>query len=114
MVTVPYVLKGLKLNRSTSKGPQVKNNIPSVWPKSFNFVTQIRMPKNIGNFTPLLKPNNIGTHLKSMEISFQVVHVHLFLISITFFNFLKIPSVFKGLMIQLWSASVTPLWTPSH
>jgi hypothetical protein len=31
------------------------------------------MQKNIGNFTTLLKPHNIGTHLKGIEISFQVV-----------------------------------------
>jgi hypothetical protein len=29
--------------------------------------------KNIGNFATLLKPHNIGTHLKSIETSFQVV-----------------------------------------
>jgi hypothetical protein len=29
--------------------------------------------KNIGNFTTLLKPNNIGTHLKCIETSFQVI-----------------------------------------
>jgi hypothetical protein len=29
--------------------------------------------KNIGNFTTLLKPHNIGTHLKGIETSFQVV-----------------------------------------
>jgi hypothetical protein len=34
---------------------------------------KIRMQKNIGNFTTLLKPYNIGTHLKGIETSFQVV-----------------------------------------
>jgi hypothetical protein len=29
--------------------------------------------KNIGNFTTILKPHNIGTHLKGIETSFQVV-----------------------------------------
>jgi hypothetical protein len=29
--------------------------------------------KNIGNFMTLLKPHNIGTHLKGIETSFQVV-----------------------------------------
>jgi hypothetical protein len=29
--------------------------------------------KNIGNLTTLLKPRNIGTHLKGIETSFQVV-----------------------------------------
>jgi hypothetical protein len=34
--------------------------------------------KNIGNFTTLLKPhNNIGTHLKGIETSFQVVPLFL-------------------------------------
>jgi hypothetical protein len=37
------------------------------------FVTKIRMQKNIGNFTTLLKSHNIGTHLKGIETSFQVV-----------------------------------------
>jgi hypothetical protein len=40
---------------------------------------KIRMQKNIGNFTTLLKPNNIGTRLKDIETSFQVVPL--------FFNF---------------------------
>jgi hypothetical protein len=36
---------------------------------------QSRNAKNIGNFMTLLKPlNNIGTHLKGMETSFQVLH----------------------------------------
>jgi hypothetical protein len=29
--------------------------------------------KNIDNFTTVLKPHNIGTHLKGIETSFQVV-----------------------------------------
>jgi hypothetical protein len=33
--------------------------------------------KNIGNFTNLLKPHNIGTHLKGIETSFQVVPLFL-------------------------------------
>jgi hypothetical protein len=58
--------------------------------------------KNIDNFTTLLKPRNIGTHLKGIETSFQVVLLFLesfhFRVSyITFWNFLKIPSVCKGL-----------------
>jgi hypothetical protein len=36
------------------------------------------MPQNIGNFTTLLKPHNIGTHLKGIEI-FQVIMYHYFL-----------------------------------
>jgi hypothetical protein len=58
--------------------------------------------KNFGNFTTLLKAHNIDTHLKGIETSFQVIP--LFLKScyvwasyIGFWNFLKIPSVFKGL-----------------
>jgi hypothetical protein len=31
------------------------------------------MPENIGNFTTLLKPHNIGTHMEGIETSFQVV-----------------------------------------
>jgi hypothetical protein len=68
------------------------------------FVTKIRMQKYIGNFTTLLKPHNIGTHLKGIETSFQVVPLflksfHFWVSYITFSKFLKIPSVFKGLKI---------------
>jgi hypothetical protein len=62
--------------------------------------------KYIGNFATLLKPHNIGTHLNGIETSFQVVP--LFLKSIkfwvsyfTFWNFLKIPSLFKGLTLSV-------------
>jgi hypothetical protein len=53
---------------------------------------------NIGNFTTLLKPHNIGTHLKGIETSFQVVPLffksfHFCVSYITLCNFLKIPSV---------------------
>jgi hypothetical protein len=34
---------------------------------------QNQSAKNIGNFTTLLKPHNIGTHFKGIETSFQVV-----------------------------------------
>jgi hypothetical protein len=49
----------------------------------------------------LLKPHNIGTHLKCIETSFQVVSlflksIHFWVSYITFWNFLKIPSVSKG------------------
>jgi hypothetical protein len=37
------------------------------------FCHQNQNAKNIGNFTALLKPHNIGTHLKGTETSFQVV-----------------------------------------
>jgi hypothetical protein len=68
----------------------------------YTFVTKIRMQKYIGNFTTLLKPHNIDTHLKGIETSFQVVPLflksfHFGMSYITFLNFLKIPSVFKGL-----------------
>jgi hypothetical protein len=58
--------------------------------------------KNICNFTTLLKPHNIGTHLKGIETSFQVVSLffksfHVWGSYIIFWNFLKIPSVLKGL-----------------
>jgi hypothetical protein len=46
-----------------------------VW--STTFVTKIRMPQNIGNFTTLLKPHNIGTHLKGIETSFQMAPLFL-------------------------------------
>jgi hypothetical protein len=59
--------------------------------------------KNIGHFSTPLKPHNIGTHLKGIETSFQVVPLflksfHFWVSYITFWNFLKIPSVFKGLI----------------
>jgi hypothetical protein len=37
------------------------------------FCHQNQNAKNIGNFTTLLKPHNIGIHLKGIETSFQVV-----------------------------------------
>jgi hypothetical protein len=70
--------------------------------RRFTYVTKIRMQKNIGNLTTLLEPHNIGTHLKGIETSFQVVplflrSVHVRVSYITFWNSLKVPSVFKGL-----------------
>jgi hypothetical protein len=49
----------------------------------------------------LLKPHNIGIHLKGIETSSQVVPLflksfHFWVSYMTFWNFLKIPSVFKG------------------
>jgi hypothetical protein len=44
---------------------------------SLNLVYQNQNAKNIGNFTTLLKPHNIGTHLKGIETSFQVVPLFL-------------------------------------
>jgi hypothetical protein len=41
------------------------------------FCHQNRNAKNIGNFTTLLKPHNIGIHLKGIETSFQVVPLFL-------------------------------------
>jgi hypothetical protein len=37
------------------------------------FCHQNQNAKNIGNYMILLKPHNIGTHLKGIETSFQVV-----------------------------------------
>jgi hypothetical protein len=69
------------------------------------FCHQNQNAKNIGNFTTLLKPHNIGTHLKGIEISFQMVILflksfHFWVSYITFCNFLKIPPVliYIGLM----------------
>jgi hypothetical protein len=69
------------------------------------FYHQNQNAENIGNFTTLLKPHNIGIHLKGMETSFQVVPLffksfHVWVNYITFGNFLKIPSVFKGLKVK--------------
>jgi hypothetical protein len=71
------------------------------------FFTKIRMQKNIGNFTTLLKPRNIGTHLKGIETSFQVVPLllksfHFWVSYITFRNFLKIHSVFIVLGVKIF------------
>jgi hypothetical protein len=56
--------------------------------------------KNIGNLTTLLKPHNIGTHLKGIETSFQVVSFflksfHFWVSYVSFWKFLKIPPVFR-------------------
>jgi hypothetical protein len=69
------------------------------------FCHQNQNENNIGNFTNPLKPHNIGTHLKGIETSFQVVPLflksfHFWVSSITFWNVLKIPSVLKGLIIK--------------
>jgi hypothetical protein len=51
--------------------------------------------KNIGNFTTLLKPCYSVTHLQVILLFFKSFH---FWVSyITFWNVLKIPSVFKGM-----------------
>jgi hypothetical protein len=64
----------------------------------------------------LLKPHNIGTHLKGTETKFLVVPLflksfHLWVSCITFWNFLKIPSVFIGLIegnkrLPTWSLQI--------
>jgi hypothetical protein len=41
------------------------------------FCHQNQNAKHIGNFTTLLKPQNIGTHLKGIETSFPVVPLSL-------------------------------------
>jgi hypothetical protein len=55
------------------------------------FCHQNQNAKYIGNFMALLKPQNISTHLKGIETSFQVVPLF-FGSYIIFWNFLKIPS----------------------
>jgi hypothetical protein len=69
------------------------------------FCHQNQNSKNIGNFTTPLKSHNIGTPLKGMETSFQMLplylkYFHFWASYITFCNFLKIPSVFKGLFVK--------------
>jgi hypothetical protein len=54
----------------------------------------------------LLKPNNIGTHLKGIETSFQVVLLflksfHFWVNYITFWNFLKMHSALNGLKAKM-------------
>jgi uncharacterized membrane protein len=66
------------------------------------FCHQNQNTKNIGHFMTPLILHNIGTHLKGIETSFQVVTLflksfHFWVSYITFWSFLKIPSVFKGL-----------------
>jgi hypothetical protein len=66
------------------------------------FCHQNQNAKNIGNFTTLLKPHNIGTDLKGIETSFQIIPLfsksfHFWVNYITFWNFVKIPSVLEEL-----------------
>jgi hypothetical protein len=66
---------------------------------------------NIGNFTTLLKPHNIGTHLKGIETSFQVVplvlkFIHVWVSCITFWNFLLKHTFNDNVMLKvLWAKS---------
>jgi hypothetical protein len=48
------------------------------------FCHQNQNAKNIGNLMTLLKPHNIGTHLKGIETSFQVKSFHFWASYITF------------------------------
>jgi hypothetical protein len=70
----------------------------------FQFCTyEFHCGRFIGNFTTPSKPHNIGTHLKGIETSFQMVRLllksfHLWMSYITFCNFLKISPVLKWLM----------------
>jgi hypothetical protein len=83
------------------------------------FCHQNQNEKYIGDFTTLLKPHNIGTHLKGIETSFQVVALflksfHFWASYITFFYFLKIPSVFEGLiMVKLISSTLRQVIRPT-
>jgi hypothetical protein len=66
------------------------------------FCHQNQNAKNIGNFSTLLEPHNIGTRLKGIETNFQVVPLFLksfhFLVScITFFS--KYHQFLKGIEI---------------
>jgi hypothetical protein len=59
------------------------------------FCHQNQNAKTIGNFTTPFKSHNIGTHLKGIETSFQVLLLflksfHFWVSYITFCNFLKI------------------------
>jgi hypothetical protein len=64
----------------------------------FTYGTQNQFcEKNIGNLTTLLKPFNIGIHLKGIETSLQVGPLFLKKIHFWASYFLKIPSVHKGL-----------------
>jgi hypothetical protein len=62
------------------------------------FCHQNQNAKNIGNFTTRLKPHNIGTHLKGIETSFQVVTLLLesFHFWMSYWNFLKYLQSLKG------------------
>jgi hypothetical protein len=80
------------------------------------FCHQNRNAKNIGHFTTLLNPHNIGTHLKGIDTSFQVVYqsFHFWVSHITFGNFLKIPSIFKGLSFFVLSLALNPPHNKSY
>jgi hypothetical protein len=56
------------------------------------------MQTNIGNFMILLKPHNIGTHLKGIETSFQVVPLFLksFHFRVSYITFWKYIQSLKG------------------
>jgi hypothetical protein len=56
------------------------------------------MQKNIGNLMITLKPHNIGTHLKGIETSFQVVTIIFEILPLLgeLYHFLKITSVLRA------------------
>jgi hypothetical protein len=70
------------------------------------FCHQNQNAKNIGNFTTLLKPHNIGTHMKGEDkltdgtIISEILPLWGELHVYHFLYFLKIPSVLKELMRQ--------------
>jgi hypothetical protein len=69
-----------------------------------SFCHQNQNVKNIGSFTTLLKPHNIGTHLKGIEPSLQVVPLFLksfwaSYITLSKYHFLKIPSDFRAIIL---------------
>jgi hypothetical protein len=63
------------------------------------FCHQNQNAKNIGNFTTRLKPHNIGTHLKGIETSFQLVP--LFLKSFHFWEFYLVYGANNVLVLAL-------------
>jgi hypothetical protein len=74
----------------------------------------LRSNANFTNFTTLLKPYNIGTHLKGIETSFQVVSLflksfHFWVNYFTFLNFLKIPGFSHATIHSPKYSTVRPL-----
>jgi hypothetical protein len=71
-----------------------RSDLDNIWGR------EVQNAKNIGNFTTPLKPHNIGTHLKGIESSFEVIPLFLEYFNFwVFYHVLKLSQNTFGLII---------------